>query len=85
MIKRESLYGFLSALWRLCEGNMSVIQIVCIVLLVLLLIGSNSVLIFYQIKKKDWLLVPFWIFFLAAGLDAVAVVTIIAGAFGALG
>ena len=64
---------------------MSVIQIVCIVLLLLILIGVNAVLVFFWINGRDLSVVPFPIALLAAVLDGLLVMVLISGAFGAFG
>lgn len=64
---------------------MSVIQIVCIVLLVLILVGANAAMIAFYIKEGDWFLAPFPIVFLAFTLDLLSIVFLIAGALGELG
>lgn len=64
---------------------MSVIQIVCIVLLVLILIGANAAMIAFCIKEGDWFFVPFPIAILAFTLDFLLIVFLIAGALGELG
>lgn len=64
---------------------MSVIQIVCIVLLLLILIGANAILVFFWINGRDLSVVPFPIALLAAVLDGLLVMVLISGAFGAFG
>ena len=64
---------------------MSVIQIVCIVLLILILVGANAAMIASYIKEEDWMFVPFPIAFLAFTLDFLLIVFLIAGALGELG
>ena len=64
---------------------MSVIQIVCIILLLLILIGANAILVFFWINGRDLSVVPFPIALLAAVLDGLLVMVLISGAFGAFG
>ena len=64
---------------------MSVIQIVCIVLLILILVGANAAMIASYIKEEDWMFVPFPIAFLAFTIDLLLIVFLIAGALGELG
>ena len=64
---------------------MSVIQIVCIILLLLILIGVNAVLIVFWINERDFSVVPFPIALLACVLDGLLVMVLISGAFGAFG
>ena len=64
---------------------MSIIQIVCIALLVLILIGANAAMIAFYIKEEDWFFVPFPISFFAFTLDALVIVFLIVGALGELG
>lgn len=64
---------------------MSVIQIVCIVLLVLILIGANSAMIAIYIKEQNWFYVPLPLVVLSCLLDFMLIVFLIAGALGELG
>ena len=64
---------------------MSVIQIVCIVLLVLAFIGANAAMVAFYKKEEDWMFVPFPILLLAFLFDSLFIVFLIAGALGELG
>ena len=63
---------------------MSVIQIVCIVLLALILIGANAAMIAIYIKDRELFDPPFMLAILTFALDFLLLVFMIAGALGGL-